>query len=332
MLLRSSSLKGGLLLLLTTILAAASILKRSNNDGFEQSPNLQVQKGSLHQANDREILKGKCLLDKTQTSPVPTILISRGRSGSAVTWQLMGALTGEETKSDEYTGGSSKNYQLFFQNHTDETWLIDVLCQKRKDFPNAGVVGFKWKPIEPGIFLSAPGSLAALRYLSKNHHVKVIRSRRNVLDVKISEYKHLLAKESNKIHTLESHCERDDYNCQQQHLSFSSGIKLPTSNLVHNLEWMTKNEDDIDNLLVEMGVPHVAVTYERLYGGGDTAVAEWKRIFDFLGRGPQKLTIEILDGAMHQSVTHHASHKETLGNYEEVRDLLTGTKFENLLH
>lgn len=90
-------------------------------------------------------------------------------------------------------------------------------------------------------------------------------------------------------------------------------------------------EDRVDNLLKELNVPTIHVTYEKLFlAGSDTA--EWMRIFEFLGVGPTaNLTVSEVEQAGH-AATSIPVHNITLSNYEEVKDVLDGTEFYSLLH
>jgi hypothetical protein len=93
---------------------------------------------------------------------------------------------------------------------------------------------------------------------------------------------------------------------------------------------LTEREDAVDRLLKQLGVPHVKVSFDELcYGNG---AEEWMRIFRFLGKGPREnLTRDQVQEAMRHAATHNTHHNVTLGNYEQVRKLLTGTEFESLL-
>jgi hypothetical protein len=258
--------------------------------------------------------------------PLPVILISLGRSGSDATWQIMGNLTGTETQKQlEYTGSNTDQNEKFFKTHTGKKWLVDLIWDRMKEFPSAGVVGMKWKLV-PQLF-DYSGVKDAVDFIATSRHppIKVVRSRRNLLDVQISRYKHEHTK-------MQPHCQMGQ-NCLNKLLKASSGLELPTKYLVQTLRSRTKEEDEVDEFLVKMAVSHVSVSYDKLYSGDDTAVDEWKRLFAYLGRGPvDDLTMEQLHSAMKLQVTHYPWHNKTLANYEEVRNVLLGTEFEGLLH
>ncbi len=55
-----------------------------------------------------------CSLSNNDTAPVPVILLSRSRSGSASTWQIMSNLTGFVTRAIEWPGSSTAQSTAFF--------------------------------------------------------------------------------------------------------------------------------------------------------------------------------------------------------------------------
>ncbi len=72
------------------------------------------------------------------------------------------------------------------------------------------------------------------------------------------------------------------------------------------------------------------MSFEKLFSV-DEDTSEWRRIFDFLGVGPDNFTYSDIEHAGH-AATSVPMHNVTLSNYEEVREILTGTEFEVLLH
>lgn len=271
----------------------------------------------------RELVKDGCL---NAGGPVPYILMSRGRSGSGSTWQIIGNLTGMETPSNEYTGASADASQEFFDLIGGEDgglWMLRNLCRKQRLYPESGVVGFKWKPFANTIH--SPGAYSGLERIARSAKpaIKVVRNQRNVLDVEISRVKH------NRT-GVPAHCMTGDVECLQKHKDMDSTLHLPTERLVDILQEMTREEDDVSALLLEMKVPHVNVSYEKLYHDEDAE--EWMRIFRFLGVGPAKhLTRQGVQKAMAHVDTSIQSHEDTLSNFDTVREVLKGTQFEDLL-
>lgn len=299
--------------------------KNSHNDhihveGQEEKTAAQVVEAKATKRAERTCLE--------PNGPVPFILLTLGRSGSGSTWQIIGNLTGQETPSEELTGSSSRMSEKFFaslSSQNDSRWMLDNLCSKQQKYPLAGAVGFKWKPF-PATFFGQPAKAALETVaLSDSPQIRVIRNRRNLLDIVISSYKHERA-------NVKAHCLRGDKRCLLRHQKFGTGLVLPTKELLNRLKTLSDAEDRVDRMLEEMEVPHVQVTYERLYYGGDDT-SEWTKIFRFLGRGPSEgISRAQLEGAMHLVATHNPSQKSTLANFEAVSKVLTGTKFEDLLH
>ncbi len=140
-----------------------------------------------------------------------------------------------------------------------------------------------------------------------------------------------LHQELTTFYILRAHCKEGDKECIAAHLKYGKGVLLPTKKLLLKLEGGLDLEKRIDKLLEKLNVPTINVTYEGLYFGEDAS--EWMRIFRFLGVGPsQNLTPQDVEEAGQFVSTSVSYHNVTLGNYEEVRSTLNGTKFASLLH
>ena len=263
--------------------------------------------------------------------PKPYILLARGRSGSGSTLQVLGTLTGQDIPGDhEYAGENPKQLEQFFRKigpNDGGKWILDDLCEQQRKHPEAGLVAFKWKPYGEATF--SPAALAGFDLISRavDPPIKVVRLRRNLLDNYISDRKHERAK-------IISHCKVGSKGykaCIEKHKQVGSNLTLSVKDLVEFLETETLQEDKVDELLVNMSVPHVQVTYEKLYHQGDAE--EWMKIFQFLGVGPGTgLTREQVDGIMTHAWTSSPHHRESIFNFEEVKKALEGTRFESLLH
>jgi len=258
-----------------------------------------------------------CVLKKTNVAPVPVILMSRGRSGSSSTWQVLSNLTGYETKALEYPGKDTKKTTEFFNRFLEDkstrwrngNWILAAMCILQRNHPKAAMVGFKLKPYFNPSFYDE--FIDSLKFLAYNQKIKVVRLRRSVLDVAISRHKH-------KLFQTEAHCKKGEIDCIQGHLE--NKLTLPTENLLEELRASTKEEDEVDRLLEEIGVPHVKVSYDKLYYGSDAE--EWMRIFNLLGKGPvEGLTHEQVMNAQEHVATHNRSHEATLQNFEEVKNI-----------
>lgn len=256
--------------------------------------------------------------------PQPFILMSIGRTGSGSTFQVLSNLTGMETPSEEYTGSNPIQSTRFFRHVQNDGgwWVTENLCKKQRLYPDAGIVGFKWKPWKS--IYSQP-AIDGLNFIaqSQNPTIKVVRLRRNLLDVYLSGLKHK--------HRVPGHCRSGDEECFEKHRLAGTNMTVPANEALEFLEEMTRDEDDVDALLDRLNVPHVHVTYGKLYHS-DTA-DEWMKIFEFLGVGPAEgLTRQQVNDAMGMESTSNAHHKDSVLNYDELRGALEGTKFENLLH
>ncbi|KAL7541636.1 hypothetical protein ACHAXR_011081 [Thalassiosira sp. AJA248-18] len=278
-----------------------------------------------------------------QSRPTPMILMSLGRSGTASIYQTLSKLSGggnEVPRIIEYTGGSTSKSREFFSKHipnddVNGDWLIKFICREQRHYPDAGIVGFKWKPYET--IFSEEKAKQGLELLAKlarmqGPQIKVIRSRRNLLDVMISRHKHSLSKKDHGTEgKISAHCQKDDRECLKQHLKAGTGISLPTRRLVSQLQQLYDMEGRVDKLLERMHVPTISVSFEKLFLAGSDS--EWKRIFQFLGVGPtENLTAAEVEKAGH-AATSMPLHNVTLSNYEEVRNTLLGApNFASLLH
>jgi hypothetical protein len=270
----------------------------------------------------------------------PTILISFGCSGSSATWQLMSAMTGNYTfEATEDTGSSTKKSLDIFNNIFNQSlhgkcWIRQLLCtrqhhnrQRRDDGQSmAGIYGFKWKPYF--VTFGSNKSIEALQWLSHNSHVRVVNNRRNLLDVIISRYKH-------EDRSVRSHCTVGDDDCITKHKSAKP--TLPTrkgGRLINILESLEEETNHADQLLDEYNVPHIDVSYEKLYTSHDIAI-EWKRLFTFLGVGPtsmnDQLTSKELIANMEHAATSSLSFRDKVQNYDEVVNILHGTEYEKYL-
>ena len=159
-----------------------------NNKGIKKNDTVNHAKNNTHVLNHSP----SCIIKQ---SPVPIILMSLGRSGTASMYQVLYKLSSSGLNEKgiprmyEYTGGSTEKSQIFFQQTipADDIygdWLVQLMCHKQNQHQNAGVVGFKWKPYEPT--LTEEKARQGLELLSRLKDIKVIRSRRNLLDVQIS--------------------------------------------------------------------------------------------------------------------------------------------------
>lgn len=242
--------------------------------------------------------------------------------------QVLDQLTpGDSIPGDhEITGRTPDEAHTFFSDigpNDGGKWVLDNLCQKQRKHPTTGLVAFKWKPYTEATF--SPAALAGLDLISRavDPVIKVVRLRHNLLDNFISDRKHELKR-------VDSHCRPGDECCVQKHKEAGMNLTISVPDLLSFLEAETKQEDAVDAFLLNMSVPHVHVSYEKLYHRDNAE--EWMRIFRFLeiGPGQEGLTREQVDGSAH-AFTGSSHHKEAILNYDEVEKGLRGTRFESLL-
>jgi len=271
--------------------------------------------------------------------PLPVVLISMGRSGSSAIWQTMAALTGHGSQPKELPGETPTETALFFEtlaNRGDFSgrWMFKYFYKNQKERikldQSEGIVGFKWKPYPSFFSESAQKSLGAS---SKScPQIKVVRSRRNALDVYLSQEKH----SNDSIDKIPAHCKPDNFKCIEKHYARETGMNIFVPHLLSRMEDFVRLEDQVDENLDALGIPHVNVSYELLFSDDENVVVdEWDRVFKFLEIGPTKgngLSAVLIRNAPGMAVTSTHSHKDMIANYEEVRSALSNTPFETLLN
>lgn len=262
---------------------------------------------------------------------VPVIFIVNGRSGSDVTWATLSTLAGKISPIGEHTGENRVKAMDFLGSMTEEEgawWVKEHLCQFTHYQCRAPLAAFKWKPFVDS--WSLPAAQGILKQIASfdQPKIKVIFMTRNPLDVLISKAKY---KKQNKRNRIEAHCQLGDEECIRKQKKMGTGISLQTENLLNNLEDSFAAFKNFTDTLEEMNIGHVKTTYEDLYNRDDAE--EWMKIFKYLGRGPSKnLTMENVTAAFALAPTFQKNHSESLANYAKVRDLLSGGKYEELLH
>jgi hypothetical protein len=288
---------------------------------------------------------------------VPAILVSFGRSGSSVSWDLLTALASPEDSGQlnvERTGsgqtGALDRLHEFPHEH-GKCWLERIMCtlqtkitvrpdRARVSRPSMAPNGRRpceslligkssvaskneFLPfIKVALFPLDRKSSEALEWLAVNPHIKVIHNTRNLLDVAISRRKH-------QTHGhLPSHCQ--DETCAEKQKVHT--MVMPVDELLGSLTTLKHGRDFVTRQLDSAGVPRIDVTYERLYYA--PTAEEWMRIvmFRFAGVGPtNNLTMTTVHQRMHLFVTHPPTRNETLRNYNEIVMGLRGTEWEQLL-
>ena len=303
--------------------------------------------------------------------PLPVILMSLGRSGTDATWKILKELTGTEMKAIEIVGGNEEESVDFFRsleglrteadtwaldetynwrkkgggarstrgfyfhvqefcaegNCMDGKWILKWFCEEQQRYKETGgLVGFKWKAYMSSLRTEpAHNALKLVAVLGvSNTPIRVIRSRRNPLDVYLSELKHSLQ-------DLPDHCKADDEDCADKHNSVR--LVVPVDEMFEWLQNTYDEENEIDDLLSELGVRTVHVKYDELYYSRteQEGLKEWKKIFKFLGQRHDWSWDDIAGAAGLKPTTKSRSHKVSIENFDDVFRRLQGTKLERLL-
>jgi hypothetical protein len=268
-----------------------------------------------------------------------------GRSGSSVTWDTMSALTGARNVAYEITGGTFPKSVKYFSDLEQNPaigydWIIKRLCEIkrfREDVPKdkEGIYGFQWKPYMASF--NHDYAVEGLRYVGKycrdHPPIRFIYLTRNPIDRRISNKRH-----DNSIHrnkNISAHCAVGDDACIQMHSEFeNNAIQMPTGgDLLHWLRAAKSAERRIIFRLFKLNIPFLHVTYEKLYHQSLNDASEWMRIFRFLGIGPSdNLTMEDVRKTFRIVSTHKRRRNETIANFQDVKNSLSGTEFEHLLY
>ena len=185
-----------------------------------------------------------------------------------------------------------------------------------------------WKPFETTVRL--PEFEESIRFLAsmRNPRVKVIRTRRNLLDVWISRQKHNSVKLSgNKIR---GHCESGNDECILRHLNTTRNMELPTNQLLQWIDKTTKSEDTVDAMLDAYNVKHVHLSYENIFkNGANTRRKEIAMVLEFLRFDSNQTALASLEELIGHAST--ITPRESLVQYEEIKSVLFGTKYSDLL-
>jgi len=169
-------------------------------------------------------------------------------------------------------------------------------------YDSPDTIGFKLNYAQLGLH---PEILA---YLIK-HRVRVVHLiRRNHLDVVIS---YEVKAKIGQAHVLSGQSAPNDIQ-----------VELDTENMIRRFTWMEKRRNLARKLLSWCRLPHLEVAYEDLLRDPN----HFDNVFNFLAiesdkSAPQASTVKIRKG----------SHRDVISNYEEVKEVLEGSKFAGLL-
>lgn len=210
----------------------------------------------------------------------------------------------------------------------DGKWIFKWFCDEQQRYKDVGgLVGFKWKAYMSALRTEpAYNALRIMATLSTTATpIRIIRSRRNPLDVYLSELKHSL------VENLPDHCQADDQDCIKTHSSIQ--LVVPVDEMVEWLRKTYQEENEVDATLSDLGIPTVHVEYDSLYYAPSevTALNEWRKIFRFLGQKDDWTWEDISGAAKLKSTTKSRSHKVLIENFEEVYERLVGTQLEQFV-
>jgi hypothetical protein len=310
-------------------------------------------------------IKPKCLWQPKRTRP--TIFLSLGRSGSTVILHRLNNMTNSRSNSVsvEYVGQNHVDNLYFFdttipveekfvekginnialilnRSHAEEMdvpglhnsehgeWLVNHICRLERKHPDE-LVGFKWKTDFQQFWerKEARETLQQVALLAADAPtdeppIVFLRNRRNMLDQRLSILKHHNYQEMN------SRCVKDDEACIEEHrqtLFVPNVTKFFTE--VHS-RW--QNENMIDQLLVTLKLPHVSVSYDKLFYPDKIADSEeqWNSMLQFISPGASRLSWDEIQGSMPFASTSIRNHMELIENWEEVYAAFLGTEVEHL--
>lgn len=268
-----------------------------------------------------EIILNQTDLSCLQDFPQPTILVSRGRSGSSAIWEVLGNITGQATQVMEYTGGNTPDSKVFFRQHQGAQWLVDRMCKYQRQYPKAAIVGFKWKPNRPSLYSETAQQTWQL-VAALQGRIKIVHSKRSPLDMIVSQTKHGLNP------NMTAHCRRGDDACQAKQVGTRLPVSIPV--LLEKLNRFEHVDGETDAFLESNGIPRIQVSYEQLFF--TESVTEWQRIGDFLGVAMPQLSIQKIRNAGSFTVTSTQDHRTKIANYDQVAEALRGTRFAKYLH
>jgi LPS sulfotransferase NodH len=169
-------------------------------------------------------------------------------------------------------------------------------------YSTPGAVGFKLMYEQLGLY---PEILA---YLIRHRMPVVHLVRHNHLDVMLS---YAVKARIGRAHLLSGQSAPDDLH-----------VTLDTGKLIRQMNWLQKKQNIARWLLRWCRLPHLEVAYEDLLRDP----AQFRHIWEFLAFNP--------DEPMPQSTLvkiRRGEHRDVISNYDEVKAVLTNSKFAALL-
>lgn len=213
-------------------------------------------------------------------------------------------------------------------------WLLNYVCRLRKDRPN-DLVGFKWKPnFEQFVERSeARESIQLLASLASTAHkneetppILIVRSRRNVIDARLSGLKH------RKNEEVLSQCRKGDEECLKKNKAKLVVDNVPQ--LYRSVLRQWHEENLLDELLDALKVPYISTSYDTLFYPDEIpeGEAEWNRLIKYVQPSASNFTWDKIQNSMEFTPSKSVrNHDELLENWEDVYKAFRGTEIEHLV-
>ncbi|KAJ1401804.1 hypothetical protein B484DRAFT_457905 [Ochromonadaceae sp. CCMP2298] len=238
------------------------------------------------------------------------VVMSHGLSGSHLLCDLVGNVLGTEL-GGELLGGNAGDMK---DNKDPYGQIVRYFTGEQKD---AVWAGFKWKPL---YYDDNYGKL--LQWLG-DRGVKMVYNFRNPLDVLISSEKH-----HGLVHGHGYHCKQGDSKCLDTYTDVR--LTLDTHSLLQKLDDLNHIREMDFARAAQFHVPFLSMDYSDFAEGSEAnQLKALQKIADFLGVDRQ-LTLK--DLRVLTVSTAPESQADQLINYADVVKILTGTKYQGLLH
>lgn len=218
-------------------------------------------------------------------------------------------------------------------NSVHGVWLQRYMCRLERE-SQGGIVGFKWKPnLDQFVYrkearesLQMIASLASMaEEAEQKPPILVVRSRRNMIDVKLSHLKH------DQYSNLTAHCRQGDEKCISSHGEKQFVHDIPEFYRDVHKTW--NEENLLDDLLNSLGVPLVSVSYDELFYPDQISngESEWNRMIQFISPSSARLSwMDIHNSTRLVATRSTRSHVEIIENWEDVYRAFQATEIEHL--
>ena len=265
------------------------------------------------------------------------IMLTRARSGSTVTCELLAKATGSQPNL-LWTEPFEPFFGFKAEPHNASSILAlakQLLCPGDSWTPRLSsqrhLVGFKWKPYWHDLLEFD----RLLDWVAK-HEIPVVFLTRNILDVALHEMKHLFVPGYTACQER-----RATSDCTQ--LRRAATMQVNPSLLSERLTQLSFEDHTMHRKLGHLHVRYTNASYESLFGITEAGAASdtpdilhlrrkdvWRRLLDFLGFQSAQPP-PIAAATISQSSEHASGQLGAVRNADEVRHVLTRTGFGSLL-